>query len=293
MTTKVALAGTALGALLAVGIGAALVRGEIEPPVRPFQVAGALSPASVRFGDTIRATLTISIDPAHIKPSSLRVEPEVAPFNLAGPVRPRSNNRSGTIEIRYVFPLLCLRAACLPRQPGGKRIFPLRAVVHYRLDGRERTRTASIGALALRSRLRERDVAEPRWHLALSPLGLDARLTPILLAALLAGSALAAAATAVLLLRSEDRTEVRAFAGPGRDGSELERALQLLRDAVELGVPTPQRRALDRLARELSKANGARLEDEARVLAWSRQGPVGARVARLDEAVAELVQGSP
>lgn len=290
MTPKVALAATALGAILAVGIGVALLRGEVEPLARPIQVAGALSPASARFGDTVRATLTIAIDPARVEPGSVRVEPEVAPFNLAGPVRRRSSDRGGTIEIRHVFPLLCLRAACLPREPGGTRMFPLGAVVHYRLDGREWTKTASIGALALRSRLAVRDVAEPRWHLALSPLGLDARLPPALLAALFAGCALAAAATAVLLLRSGGRIEVRALAAPAPGGNGLEHALQLLRDAVALGAPAPQRRALDRLARELATAEGAPLEDEARLLAWSRQGPVGLRVVRLDQAVDALVQ---
>jgi hypothetical protein len=70
----------------------------------------------------------------------------------------------------------------------------------------------------------------------------------------------------------------------------LERALRLLREAVVLGTSASQRRALDRLARELAAAEGAKLESEARLLAWSRPGPLRPRVAQLDQAVEALVE---
>jgi hypothetical protein len=291
MKARAAFAATAVGAALAVGAGVALTRGDAEPPARPFQVDGALAPAAVRFGDTVRATLTVAIDPARVEPRSVRVKTDLAPFHLAGPVRRTSTDRGGTVEIRHVFPLLCLRAACLPREPGATRTFSLGTVIRYRLDGRERTDTATLGTLALRSRLAPRDVSQPSWHVALSPLRLDARLSPLLLAALLAALALAAAATAVLVLRIEPaEDDVRAPAAAAPAGSGLERALRLLREAVVLGTSASQRRALDRLARELAAAEGAKLESEARLLAWSRPGPVRPRVAQLDQAVEALVE---
>jgi hypothetical protein len=287
---RIALAGAAVVAVLAAGAGVALLRGEADHPARPFQADGRLSPGAVRFGDAVRATLTLAIDPTRVERGSVRVKTDLAPFNLAGPAARATVERSGMVEIRHVFPLLCLRAACLPREPGATRTFSLRAVIQYRLDGREWTDVAEFGNLALRSRLAPQDVSQPAWQVALSPLELDAWLPPALLAALLAAFALAAAASAVLVLRPAGPAEAREPAAAPMAGSGLERALRLLRDAVSLGGPASQRRALDRLARELAVAEGTELQGEARLLAWSRPGPVGPRVARLDEEVEALVE---
>jgi hypothetical protein len=241
---------------------------------RPVVASSSIAPGTHLFGDPVTAQLEVVLDPRVVDEDSLRVETRFAPFVRVGAPVVERRADDGAVALRYRWRLECLRLACRGDGLAVHRIRP--ALLRYRQAGGSSNGLAvDWQPVVVTTRLTADDIAQPRlrWSAALPPA--TERLSPTLLAALLAVAGLGAAAVAGLLIAPEAaRLAVRLW--PERDElrglSPLERAIALLRRANRRG-PASRRAALDRLARELRRHGDPSLAVEARGLAWSRRTP--------------------
>jgi hypothetical protein len=282
----------ALGALLvavvAVSFAVFIRRGDEPRPVQEVAARTSLAPLAALFGDAVRAEVDVVLDPRRVDPDSVLVSVDFGPLEGPALVGPERLEAGRSTHVRFRYELLCLREDCRPRS-GKHEIKLAPALVRYRLlDGRSRTLRAEWPApVVIASRLTAEGSARPVWRVREQPPPVSYRVRPDLAAA--AGFSIAAllALGAVLVIA----TEVLAFARRRRSDplaglTPLERALALLARAVADGGTARQRRALDRLARELRRVGDDDLAADARRLAWSRARPESGRVAHLASAAA-------
>ena len=294
-------AAAALAALVAAGAGAVwALRGEDDRPGRfdPFEARVSLSPRTHLFGDPVTAEIAIELDRDAVDPRSVRVRTRFAPYAV---VRRDVDQRTAddVVSLLYRFSLLCLRPACLAQQrlPVAIELDPVD--VRYRLHrGASRRRTlpwprSEIGSRLGTVELESLDLSRP-WRASLTPPPPSYRADPRLVAAAVYGAALLLAAFALALLAPAVRRALRV--APRRKDPlaglpPLERALVLLQRALAAGTPEEQRKALDRLARELRRHGDVELAHAAGRLAWSPPAPAGDELGALTGRVRETLGG--
>jgi hypothetical protein len=249
---------------------------------RPLVASSSIAPGTHLFGDPVTAQLEVVLDPRVVDEDSLQVEARFAPFRRVGAPVVERRADDGAVALRYRWRLECLRLACRGDGLAVLRIRPV--LLRYR-----QTDSAASGLavdwqpVTVATRLTAEDLAQPRlrWSAELPPA--TERLSPALLAALLALGGLGAATLAGVLLAPE-AARLGARLWPERDElrglSPLERAIALLRRANRRD-PESRRAALDRLARELRRHGDPSLAVEARGLAWSRRPPEPDEAERL------------
>ena len=282
----------ALGVLAVAVVAAAFavfIRWDDErPAAQDVTASTSLAPLAVLFGDAVRAEVDVVLDPKRVDPDSVLVSVDFG--SLEGPalVAPERFESGRSTHVRFRYDLLCLRQDCRPRR-GKHEVKVVPAVVRYRLvDGRTRTLRAEWPApVVIASRLTAEGSARPVWRVREQPPPVSYRVRPTVVAAVGYSIAALLALAAVLVIALEAVAFARRRRSDPLAGlAPLERALALLAKAVADGGTARQRRALDRLARELRRAGDEELAADARRLAWSRARPERERVAHLASAAA-------
>lgn len=271
---------------------ALFIRWDDQPaPAEEAAASTSLAPLAGLFGDAVRAEIDVVVDPERVDPESVLVSVDFGPLEGPALVVPDRFEAGRSMHVRFRYALLCLREDCRPRS-GKHEVRLAPAVVRYRLvDGTTATLRAEWPApVVIASRLTAEGSSRPVWRIHEQPPPVSYRVRPTLaaaagfsIAALLALGAVVVIAFEVLAFARRRRSDPLAGLTP------LERALALLARAVADGGTARQRRALDRLARELRRVGDDDLAADARRLAWSRARPESGRVAHLAAAAAGRV----
>jgi hypothetical protein len=272
--------GVVAGVLVASGGGSG------GSPPSAIQARGALLPGVVLFGDTLTARLDVTLDRSKIDPGSVRVQAGFAPWKPVAP--PKQVRRDGSGSSTYIgktYVLRCLEGACTSQNDSVVEDLDQARVSYVTRDGTHRVMKVKWPQLVVDSRYAQKTLsaagatAAP-WKAALFSLpSLTYSVSPSLLVALLliGGLVLLLAAGALVHL-GRRRPEVQAAPAPAPPPPApvlppLERALLLLELSERVDGAGDQRRALERVADELTRRGEAELARRARALAWSEGAP--------------------
>ncbi len=262
---------------------------------RPLRAYASLTPQVHLFGDAVTARVAVVADRKWVDPTRLRVTADFAPFR---PVRRPEvlELASGRfVQLTWTWTLRCLTSPCVPRTPPSDTLhvfhFPPARIEYLAHDGQRFGITAGFPPLETLSQISPGVVDylashnALNWQWRLTPVGAPAyRASPSLvfwLALALAGVVGAAGlALAVRFALSFRRPAVAVGLGPA--ATPLERAIALLAWARERGDETLQRKALERIADELS-VDVRDLSEVAHTLAWSPETPEEEDVRAISE----------
>jgi hypothetical protein len=290
------------------GEGESAATAEAAPAI---EARATLTPRVMEFGDTLRASVDVTLDPSRVDPASVRVRTVFSPWRQVE--SPEVVRRSGeTISFRTTYVLRCLTNACL--STGDVASVFLRfteATVTYapRADGaatraRQTIRAAWPGFL-VRARFTQQAAqagGPTPWlaDLEALPAATYSMAPGPLLALLLAATTVLAVAGGVLAYLARPRRARRAQAPtepPWRVLTPLQHALALLEDPARVNGTGDQRRALELVASALAERGDRKLARTARALAWSAPVPgvqeTGGVAARARTALGEERHASP
>ena len=276
--------GPAVAVVAAVGLGLLVAflwrsasdesRAPEELPSQIF-VLTRIDPRVHGLGDPIVAEVVVLIDTKVVDPDSIRPLIDYEPYDRIGDVR-RTVTKTGSVaRFSYRYPLMCLAEACTPSEETPVTELPT-GTVFYRFHSAPRAvgREIEWPQMIFVERATDEEVVGGRWRVdapAITPVSY--RFSPGWLAALLFGASLAFLLVAVAIVWQlvERRREPEAEAV--RDTRpRLERALDAARLASLNGAVPERRRALERVARELTALGEEELAARARTLAWSPDG---------------------
>jgi hypothetical protein len=290
--TRIAVAAAVLAAGALAGVLILVLVGGDERGSRllqPIRARATAAPAVHQFGDRVVAEIEVMLDPGRVDPASVTLDPDFEPFTVIGRSRRQAQSEGAALQ-RHRFTLACLHLACLPgRTP---RTFSLaEPVVGYRLrSGASRRLSLEWPRLTGTSRLDPGELAqspELPFRADVAPPSASFRVEPGTLAALLLSAALLLVVVAAALLSPELRRLLLLRArrrDPLAGMTPLQRALLLVERSLARGNAEDQRKAIDRLARELRRAGDDELSAAARQLAWSARAPADADLAPIEEA---------
>lgn len=244
-------------------------------PRAPISVLTRLDPRVHGLGDPVVAEVVAVLDTSVIDPDTVRARVDYEPYDRIAPVQ-RTVTRSGSV-VRFTFryPLMCLDEACTPSEETPVVQLPI-GTLFYRYHEAPRPVEWEIEwpEIEFVTRATQDDVDAGRWRIdaaAITPISY--RLSAGLLALLLFSGSLGFLLVAALLAwqlvgrREVEEPEAVVDARP-----PLERALEVAHIASLNGALPERRRALERVARELTKLGREDLADRARTLAWSPRG---------------------
>lgn len=300
-----------VAALALLGVAAALafaVLGPADPTPNPdllvdgeeIRVTTSLEPRFPAFGDTVRATVDVVLDPRRVDPESVRIETDFAPWELVARPKERRRAVAGAVLVQAEHTLRCTTGPCLPGGATQASRLPAARVTYAPLEGPERRAArAEWPLLVVSSRLAASalDTSDPapfRADLVTLPPP-TTPIAPVLLAAGIGGVAALLAclgAALVALAWPPARPEPERPPQPERATSlsPLERALALLEESTIRDGAGERRRALELVAGELEAWGDDDLAGIARALAWSSSAPEGSQtdalVARVRGALA-------
>jgi len=243
------------------------------PPTSAVTVETSVTPRVAMFGDTVVATADVVADSRVVKPDTIRVQTEFEPYELHGTPTVQRTENGDIVHLVFRYPLRCLREGCEPAGARGVAQFEP-GLVRYRFAESPGTGRAIVDwpAVEVASRASATNVEQIEWRASETNLpAVTTRFGPTGLAVVLFAGGLALAGAAVWLARrlwhvapEPDEEEQEVVRPP------LERALELARADLGNGASAPdRRRALERVARELSLLGLDGLAEEARTLAWS------------------------
>lgn len=265
-------------------------------PDETIAVRTSFVPGEHLFGDSPLAKVDVLVNRGLVDPGTVRVAAAFKPYHLDGHGTLVRSDLAGVTRLEYRFPLSCLRAVCVPRKQRKDFTFPAARVSYVLASRGARIDSAPWPALEVVSRIRQADLAQRNFADGLAVLPrVTYRMGPGLLAGLLLALALVLvlgpAAYGAQRLRTRLPESAPAPARRGRLLTPLEQALALVSRALAgLGVDE-QRKALERLARELVASDRLDLARESRRLAWSRTGPSVSEAGALAERVEQEVVG--
>lgn len=280
---RVALA-AALLALAAGVVERAEAQRQIRVPGRPVVVLEAALPATHRFGDRVRASLALGVNPILADPHSVRTDAQFPPYRVVRVAGPAREERGGRIVVRYSYLLECLEPDCLP---SGEAIEFPDARVDYRATRASAAEPLSVEwpELAVVSRLSERDLEQPQLR-ASAPTARAENGGSRAFAGALAAAALVALAGGVLLARllSRDAPPAPPVVISRRDDAPLAAAFAILEEPAARSSEE-RRIALDSLAYVLEGSGRPELAASARRLAWFAAAPSPRAIEELLAAV--------
>lgn len=283
MRGRIAVA-AALLALAAAVVEPAEAQREIRVPGRPVVVLDAALPATHLFGDRVRASLALGVNPILADPDSVRTDADFPPYRVIEAAGPAREKRGGRIVLRYSYLLECLEPDCLPSDEAIE--FPA-ARVDYRATRASAVESLSVEwpELAVVSRLSERDLEQPELR-ASAPTVSAERGGSRTFAGALAAAALVALAGGVLLARllSREAPSAAPVVISRRDDAPLASALAILEEPAARS-DEERRIALDSLARVLEGSGRRELAASARRLAWFAAPPSPRAIEELLAAV--------
>jgi hypothetical protein len=283
-----------LGALallvaLAVGLALALVHrpaaGHVDLAGRSFSIRSQLVPQEPQFGDTVVASIDVSVDPTRFDPDSIRVKTDFAPYEVASRSR-TVRTVGGVSSVHIERRLRCLTLRCVPH--GAVRTFLFTpAVISYRQGTAHADLVRGWPTLRVRSRITAADIAAPVLRVpppVAAPVQYRLPSGATGYALLVLAGLLAAGGAALLLW-----VGLRRIAPPLRRVPPLERVLARLAASCSNGDSGRRRRALEELARELEPLDEP-LSIESRVLAWGPADPKPEAVSDLTSRVRTAVR---
>ncbi len=263
-----------------------------------------LTPPVHMFGDTITARVAVVADTKFVDPRLLRVSTDFTPYEPIGPPTVKRVSVGRFAQATWTWSLRCLTSPCVPRSPPSDKHRQFQfSPVHIDYPpghGLDYHLTAIWQPIEVRSAISPAVLAylgfhnKILWSYVLTPFAAPSySASPTLLYRLALAAAIAALAAAALLAASwlrriwpRRRAEDMGAPAP----TPLEQALGLLAWAGERGDETTQRKALERVADELTPvADG--LVDRVREVAWSAPPPEEAEVESLSEQARAL--GAP
>jgi len=262
----------------------------------PVEATATLTPQTALFGDRVTARVEAIVDATRVDPRSVRLVPAFAPYEQVDAVERTERDASGVAYVRWTVELRCLTGPCTPGDRSQKRFTFTRAHVEYGTPAR---RLALVwppldvytrldqAALARRN---PRDIAPWRGDPTALP-AVSYAIAPGLLRGLLIGFGLLFALCGLALAsRLLPRRATRRLGRSAPVGTRLERALAGLEAARARGRPDEQRRALERLARELELDGEPPLAARARELAWDAPPPPGEATRALAAGIRALLE---
>ena len=273
--TSAAIAAVVFGFALA---GEWWAGGGKAPPGAAISAQASLSPGAVHFGDALTARAVIVVDPARVRPSTVRFAPHFGSYLVTRGTR-QARSDGGLTRITYGFALECLGAGCATGQAQVPLQFPQASVRFRTGSGRAGRLRVVWPTVTLASRLDDADRSDPAAHLRAdtSPPAVSYRLSPELLVpglAVVSGLLVLTAGVFVFLALSKWRPPEPEPEQDGPTRTPLEGALLLVREAASDGHgPELRRKALQRLVRELRSSDLSELAQAAGRLAWSNGPP--------------------
>lgn len=262
---------------------------------RHIAVHTAVTPDRSVFGQPVQATVSVTVDPRRIDPSSVQEVVDFKPFA----VRSDTESRSGigrAVVLTHRYTLQCVVFACVPfgqtgRSKGTAKTFQFKpATIKAKTpDGRAVQTSGDWPPLGVQSRLTEDDLAlsEPAAVTTFHPPAVTWRFTPALIAggaSVLALLLLLGAGVLVGSVALADARPLHVLRLP-KNMTPVERALRLAEHATARGETDESRKALERLAAELRRKGETRRADDAERLAWSSGSPTTEGVAVLADSV--------
>jgi hypothetical protein len=255
-------------------------------------VSARVTPDVHTFGEPVVATVEVVADAGFIKPDTVRVETDFAPYELAGEPTVERKVIDGVARVVFTYPLRCLREGCDAAAARGVAQFEPGFVRYRFIEGSGPGRhILDWPAFEVASRVSPAAVEQLRWRASDTALpAVTTRIGPGGLAVVLLAIAAVLAGLAVWLARRLWRTEREGVVEEEQpDRSPLERALDLVLTGSSNGAASPdRRRALERLARELSNIGQDGLAGDARALAWAPGATTGDDVAGFARRVTEV-----
>jgi hypothetical protein len=314
--------GVALGMVAVAG----LTRGESQPAIptqRGIAATVSVSQPVLLFGDPLIARFVVVVDRARINPRLVRIDSAFEPFEPIEDIARTRRDQGDLTELTFTQTLRCIVPACLP--PISEKLeftFPESRVMYRDQSQRgnfEQFVTLTPTPVSIASRFNVREIEESRaanpvltfepvesglvaedvvglWRESAADLPETSyRISPTLLVAILFTLALLSTAAAGGLVIRQLRPEASVpepVAPVEPPASPLEDALGQLDVALANGHVDEQRKALERLARELGSRGEDALAGEARQLAWSEADPARDEARALARTVRSTVDGS-
>jgi hypothetical protein len=252
---------------------------------------GDLDTYKVHFGDTVTATLEVTVDRSRVDPDSIRVNTDFTPWEPTGPPRVVRRDGKSTTYLETRYTLRCLESFCTTQDTEAVQGFRAARITYAALDDApggagNRTMQAAWPEVLVTARYAppsaSQSTRQPGSEWRANLLSLPAatyRVGPWgLVALLLAAAALFAGAAAWIVLRTRPRrssgaSTAVAVEDTGARITALEYALALLEDPASVNGSGDQRRALELVADGLLVHGDRALGRIARALAWSRPVP--------------------
>lgn len=287
--------------LVAIALGAVagvlLLRGgesgqsDLLPPLRGDTISAhaTMEPRTHLFYEPVTAGLDLVFDRRIVREGTIRVTTGFAPYKAASPSVERTES-GDLVRLRYRWGLECVTAECLPQGGSSSRFDFSLGRLDFVIIGQGRSaQPVDWPSVEATSRVGPFDVEQAQWRaLTARPPEVSYRVSPDVLGAGLLGAAVlllvAAGALAWQLVprrAAEDVVESEAE----RRVTAIERALELALASSANGGTIEQRKALERLARELGAESLDALTLRARRLAWSPTPPLRVDVEALAEDV--------
>jgi hypothetical protein len=234
-----------------------------------------ITPRVHGLGDRIEAELVVLADTSVVNPDSIRPLIDYEPYDRIGDVQRTVTQEGSVARFSYRYPLMCLAEACAPSEETPVTQLPTGTVFYrFRQAPRPVGREIEWPQMTLLKRATGEEVEDGRWRVdapAITPVSY--RFSPGWLAALLFGASLAFLLVAVAIVWQVVERRREPEAEPVLDmRPPLERALDAARLASLNGAVPERRRALERVARELTALGEEELAVRARTLAWSPDG---------------------
>jgi hypothetical protein len=262
---------------------------------RHIAVHTSVAPDRSVFGQPVEATVSVTVDPRRVDPSTVQETADFRPFAVRSETESRSRIGRATV-LTHHYALQCVVRACLPRGGTGRSRAAAKSFQFKDLAVTAKTpagatvRTSAVWpTLGVQSRLTEDDIAlsEPAAVATLDAPPVTWRFTPALvggLASVLALLLLLGAGALVGSVALADGRPLRVLRLP-KNMSGVERALKLAEHATAHGETDESRKALERLAAELRRRGEPEHADDAERLAWSSGDPTPEGLAVLADSV--------
>jgi hypothetical protein len=271
----------------------------------PLKAYATVTPTVHLFADAVTAKLAVVADTKLVDPSRLRVTADFTPYTALHAPTLLKVHVGRFEQMTWTWTLRCLTARCVPVKPPSEifhvfRFHPVQ-IDYLGTNGKLAYGiTASWPAVEVVSQVSPGVIAFLRktnrinWRYRLTPVAAPAyRVSPMLLFWLALAVGGAALLTALVLARRwyllVRPRAARSIALP--PGSTLERALAVLAWAHERGDETLQRKAFERVADELARAD--ELRRAARELAWSQRTPEDEEVSGFADQVRGVSDEEP
>jgi FlaG/FlaF family flagellin (archaellin) len=270
--------------------------GESSPTAqeeRP-QARADVTPRRVLFGDTVTASVEVTLDRDRVDPDSVQVGADFRPWKqIASPERIRRDNGS-TTSLRMTYVLRCLTSTCIATDQAAVQTenivqtFGQARVTYTPPQGTRPGDQVSVRVpwprFLVDARYSQRDAQNAGtstggWRAdLLSMPTVTYSVTPgLLFALLLAGGVLLTIAAGAFAHRARLLRPLPAplsvTASPGPVLTPLELALALLEDSTRVDGAADQRRALELVAAALAQRGDLTLAHASRALAWSKPVP--------------------